>query len=161
MLPKTQIPNRIWELSAGRRECWRQGVLRFGFTSHYPHSDSIGNKLNHFPQSDFPGPVQLRRGVTEWLWWAPDIQQVSTCHKQTKYWKKKAQATDSLMSLFPSPQSQESLLEYLVCVHPLNPRILVFNFLFQNLWFYLGVWQTMEWASFQRYEGGRSYSSST
>ena len=34
------------ELSPGRREGWGQGVLRFGFISHYPCFDSIGSKLN-------------------------------------------------------------------------------------------------------------------
>lgn len=30
----------------GRREGWGEGVLRFGFTSHYPYFDLIGRKLN-------------------------------------------------------------------------------------------------------------------
>ena len=34
------------ELSWGRRERWGKGVLRFGFTSHYPCLDLIGSKLN-------------------------------------------------------------------------------------------------------------------
>ena len=33
-------------LEPGRREEWGEGVLRFGFTSHYPSFDLIGSKLN-------------------------------------------------------------------------------------------------------------------
>ena len=31
---------------AGRREGWEEGVLWFGFTSHYPWFDLIGSKIN-------------------------------------------------------------------------------------------------------------------
>lgn len=44
------------KLSVGRREGWRESVLRFGFPPYYPHLDLIGNKSNLFPQSDFPSP---------------------------------------------------------------------------------------------------------
>lgn len=69
------------KLSAGRREGWREGVLRFGFPSRYPHSDLSGNKSKHCPQSDFSLPFPAEEGRDTEALWAPDIQPGSTCHK--------------------------------------------------------------------------------
>ena len=97
-------------MSPGRTEGWGEGVFKIWFYFSLSYSDLIGNKLNYFTQLEsflpmtvtgewslslslslclsqptslslyFLSPVQLRRGVTEWLWCTPGIQPGSTHH---------------------------------------------------------------------------------
>jgi len=105
--PSASLGARRWrnsevKLSPGKNKGWGEGVLRFVFIFSLPYSDLICNK---FPQvesvlpttviaeyspccyldplafrSVFLSSARLRRGVIEWLWWAPGIQPGSIHH---------------------------------------------------------------------------------